>query len=54
LPAPAEIRDPAFFVQTNDPDREQRQIDALAHIEARGVGKEAFDAAQGATFIGLS
>jgi hypothetical protein len=47
LPAPAEIRDPAFFVQTNDPDREQRQIDALAHIEARGVGKAAFDAAGG-------
>ena len=24
LPSPAEIRDPALFLQTNDPDREQR------------------------------
>ena len=47
LPCPAEIRDPALFVQTNDPEREQRQIDALAQIEARGVGKAAFDAAVG-------
>jgi hypothetical protein len=47
LPCPAEIRDPALFVQTNDPGREQRQIDALARIEARGVGKAAFDAAGG-------
>jgi hypothetical protein len=47
LPSPVEIRDPALFVQTNDPDREQRQIDASARIEARGVGKAAFDAADG-------
>jgi hypothetical protein len=47
LPSPAEIRDPALFVQTKDPDREQRQIDASARIEARGVGKAAFDAAGG-------
>ena len=47
LPAPVEIRDPALFVQTSDPGREQRQIDASARIEARGVGKAAFDAAGG-------
>jgi hypothetical protein len=47
LPSPAEIRDSALFVQTKDPDREQRQIDASARIEARGVGKAAFDAAAG-------
>jgi hypothetical protein len=47
LPSPVEIRDPALFVQTNDPGREQRQIDASARIEARGVGKAAFDAAGG-------
>jgi hypothetical protein len=47
LPSPVEIRDPALFVQTNDPGREQRQINASAHIEARGVGKAAFDAAGG-------
>jgi hypothetical protein len=47
LPSPVEIRDPALFVQTNDPDREQRQIDASARIESRGVGKAAFDAADG-------
>jgi hypothetical protein len=47
LPCPEEIRDPALFVRTNDPDREQRQIDALARIEARGAGKAAFDAADG-------
>ena len=39
LPSPVEIRDPALFVQTNDPGREQRQIDASSRIEARGVGK---------------
>lgn len=49
LPSPVEIRDPALFVQTNDPGREQRQIDASARIEARGVGKAAFDAAGGWT-----
>jgi hypothetical protein len=47
LPSPVEIRDPALFVQTNDLGREQRQIDASARIEARGVGKAAFDAAGG-------
>jgi len=47
LPSPVEIRDPALFVQANDPGREQRQIDASARIEARGVGKAAFDAADG-------
>jgi hypothetical protein len=47
LPSPVEIRDLAIFVQTNDPDREQRQIDASARIEARGVGKAAFDTVGG-------
>lgn len=47
LPSPVDIRDPALFVQTSDPEREQRQIDAAARIEARGVGKAAFDAAGG-------
>lgn len=47
LPSPEDIRDPALFVQTSDPSREQRQIDAAASIEARGVGKAAFDAAGG-------
>jgi hypothetical protein len=47
LPCPVEIRYPALFVQTNDPDREQRQIEALARIEARCVGKAVFDAAGG-------
>ncbi len=47
LPSPVEIRDPALFVQTNDPGREERQIDASSRIEARGVGKAAFDAAGG-------
>ena len=41
LPSPVEIRDPALFAQTKDPGREQRQIDASARIEARGVGKAA-------------
>jgi hypothetical protein len=47
LPSPVEIRDPALFVQITDPGREQRQIDASARIEARSVGKAAFDAAGG-------
>jgi hypothetical protein len=49
LPAPQEIRDPTLFVQTTDarPEREQCQIEVLARIEARGVGKAAFDAAGG-------
>jgi hypothetical protein len=46
LPSPVEIRDPALFVQ-NNPARERRHIDASARIEARGVGKAAFDAAGG-------
>jgi hypothetical protein len=49
LPTPAEIADPVIFAQTThaDSERVQRQIDALASIEARGVGKAAFDAAGG-------
>jgi hypothetical protein len=47
LPSPREIRDPALFAQTSDTGREQRQIDASIQIEARGVGKAAFDAAGG-------
>lgn len=49
LPSPAEIADPSLFVPTvhGDSEREQRQIDALARIEARGVGRAAFEAAGG-------
>jgi hypothetical protein len=50
LPAPPEIWDPQIFVsETREGahDREQRQIDAMALIEARGVGKAAFDAVGG-------
>ncbi|WP_018320328.1 hypothetical protein [Bradyrhizobium sp. WSM2793] len=47
LPSPVDILDPALFVQTSDPEGEQRQIDAAARIEGRGVGKAAFDAAGG-------
>ena len=50
LPAPQEIRDPRIFAsETREAahEREQRQIDASALIEARGVGKAAFDAAGG-------
>lgn len=49
LPSPAEIGDPTLFAQAahGDSEREQRQIDALAHIEARGVGRAAFEAAGG-------
>lgn len=49
LPSPPEIGDPALFAQTAycDSEREQRQIDALARIEARGVGRAAFEAAGG-------
>ncbi|MDA9419316.1 hypothetical protein XI04_03840 [Bradyrhizobium sp. CCBAU 11430] len=49
LPSPAEIGDPALFAHMahGDSEREQRQIDALARIEAQGVGRAAFDAAGG-------
>lgn len=50
LPAPPEIRNPKVFVsETREGahEREQRQIDAMALIEARGVGKAAFDAVGG-------
>ncbi|MCK1481532.1 hypothetical protein IVB25_01930 [Bradyrhizobium sp. 193] len=49
LPSPAEIADSALFVPTvhGDSEREQRQIDALARVEARGVGRAAFEAAGG-------
>ena len=49
LPSPAGICDPALFAQAADGDSEriQRQIDTLARIDARGVGKAAFDAAGG-------
>lgn len=49
LPSPPEIGDPALFAQAayGDSEREQRQIDALARIEARGVGRAAFETAGG-------
>jgi hypothetical protein len=50
LPVPPEIGDPQIFVsETREGahEREQRQIDALALIETRGVGKAAFDAVGG-------
>jgi hypothetical protein len=49
LPRPAEIADPGIFAQAAhaDSERVQSQIDALASIEARGVGKAAFEAAGG-------
>lgn len=48
LPGPQQIRDPALFARTvNDNEREQRQVDILTRINARGVGKAAFDAAGG-------
>jgi hypothetical protein len=48
LPRPVEIGDPAHFVRTADEDnREQCQTNALARIEARGVGRAAFEAAGG-------
>ena len=54
LPRPAEIGDPALFMQAahGDSEREQRQIDALARIEARGVGRAAFEAAGGWQGVG--
>ncbi|MDI2078082.1 hypothetical protein ABIF68_011349 [Bradyrhizobium japonicum] len=49
LPSPTEIGDPALFAQgaRGAGEREQRQIDALARIGARGVGRAAFEAAGG-------
>lgn len=49
LPSPSEIGDPAIFAQAahGDSAREQCQIDTLALIEARGVGRAAFEAAGG-------
>jgi hypothetical protein len=49
LPRPVEIGDPVLFAQVSrsDSERVQCQIDTLARIEARGVGKAAFDAAGG-------
>lgn len=49
LPSPAEIGNPALFARgaCGDGEREQRQIDALARIEARGVGRAAFETAGG-------
>jgi hypothetical protein len=50
LPVPSEIRDPSHYVQ-DEPDvafeRQQREIDISYQIEQRGVGKAAFDAADG-------
>ena len=46
LPAPQELLDPTIFVpETRESanQRIQRQIDVSANIEARGVGKAAFD-----------
>jgi hypothetical protein len=50
LPAPQELLDPMIFVpETRERanQRVQRQSDVSARIEARGVGKAAFDAAGG-------
>jgi hypothetical protein len=50
LPSPQGVLDPRNFVfETAEQGcvREQRQIDVFAHIEARGVGKAAFDKAGG-------
>ncbi|WP_065755745.1 hypothetical protein [Bradyrhizobium paxllaeri] len=49
LPRPVDIADPALFAHAahGDGEREQRQIDTLARIEARGVGRAAFEAAGG-------
>lgn len=56
LPVPQEIRDPSVFVNPAEfgVDREQRQIDVLTRIEARGVGKAAFDAAGGWKAAGVA
>jgi hypothetical protein len=50
LPSPEEIGDPAVLAQPargDDNERELRQLDTLARIEARGVGRVAFEAAGG-------
>lgn len=50
LPAPKEIRDSTNFVSETIEerrDREGRQIEVFARIDARGVGKAAFSAAGG-------
>lgn len=50
LPRPQEIRDRTNFVQETRQaahEREQRQLNACTLIDARGVGKAAFDAAGG-------
>ena len=46
LPCPVEIRDSMLFVQAKANEREQRQIDALACIEARGVPEPAVSVPQ--------
>ncbi len=50
LPAPQELLDTTIFVRESPErasQRQQRQIDVFANIDARGVGKAAFDAAGG-------
>jgi hypothetical protein len=50
LPSPQELSNPAVFVsETRETtlEREQRQIEVLACISARGIGKATFDAAGG-------
>lgn len=49
LPSPPQTRNPMIFAEdlTNGSMREERQIDAAARIEARGLGKAMFDAAGG-------
>jgi hypothetical protein len=50
LPTPPEIREPSNYVR-EDPDatfdRQQREVDISYLIGRRGVGKAAFDAAEG-------
>lgn len=50
LPRPLETRDPRLFVPEDEATRSERecwQIEANEQFEARGVGKAAFDAADG-------
>ncbi|MDB5411085.1 MAG: hypothetical protein JWL84_5997 [Rhodospirillales bacterium] len=50
LPRPQQVEDPTLFVREDRgvaQEREQRQLDVSALIDARGVGKAAFDAADG-------
>jgi hypothetical protein len=50
LPAPPELRDPTIFVPetlASANQRQQCQVEASALIDARGVGKAAFDAVGG-------